>query len=76
MLLMHVLKFSRGTEKNLVKTQSSPKALKLKANHLMLVGMIDSPHFQKWLHVVAQEFPNKKIFIFPSDRPRFYTFKE
>ena len=33
--------------------------------------MLDSPHFQKWLKIFAQEFPNQKIFVFPSDRPRF-----
>lgn len=33
--------------------------------------MIESPHFQKWLSAVQNEFPDKKILVFPSDRPRF-----
>jgi glycosyltransferase involved in cell wall biosynthesis len=37
---------------------------------IMVIGMADSPHFQKWLKTLCQEFPNRKIFVFPSDRPR------
>jgi hypothetical protein len=37
--------------------------------------MIESPHFQKWLSAVQSEFPNKKILVFPSDRPRFSRVK-
>ena len=38
---------------------------------MLLVGMVDSPHFIKWLQVVRQEFPRRKLIVFPSDRPRY-----
>ena len=44
---------------------------KLNKDKIVFVAMYDSPHFQKWLTVFIQEFPDRKIFIFPSDRPRF-----
>lgn len=37
---------------------------------ILLIGMVDSPHFNKWVHTIGQEFPGQKIIIFPSDRPR------
>ena len=37
---------------------------------ILLIGMVDSPHFNKWVHTVKQEFPEQRIIIFPSDRPR------
>ena len=46
-------------------------SMKLNKQNILLVGMLDSPHFHKWIQAVADEFPNKKILIFPSDRPRF-----
>jgi glycosyltransferase involved in cell wall biosynthesis len=49
----------------------SLKSLKLDLNVMLLVGMADSPHFIKWLTIMEQEFPERKIIIYPSDRPRF-----
>jgi glycosyltransferase involved in cell wall biosynthesis len=52
----------------------SLKSLELDLNVMLLVGMADSPHFIKWLTIMEQEFPERKIIIYPSDRPRFkYT---
>jgi len=33
--------------------------------------MADSPHFVKWLTIMEQELPERRIIIYPSDRPRF-----
>jgi glycosyltransferase involved in cell wall biosynthesis len=49
----------------------SNKSSKLNKNTILFVGMADSPHFQKWLSTTQQEFPNKTILVFPSDRPHF-----
>lgn len=52
----------------------SLKSLELDLNLILLVGMADSPHFIKWVTIMEQEFPERKIIIYPSDRPRFkYT---
>lgn len=43
---------------------------------ILLVGMINSPHFQRWLSGVAESGTAKRLYIFPSDRyaqiPDFY----
>jgi glycosyltransferase involved in cell wall biosynthesis len=43
----------------------------------MFVGMVNSPHFQKWISGVCESEIAKKIYIFPSDRfasvPDIYT---
>jgi glycosyltransferase involved in cell wall biosynthesis len=50
-----------------------PKSASIaKESKILLVGMLDSPHFQKWLSIVQQEFPSRQLLIFPSDRPRLY----
>jgi glycosyltransferase involved in cell wall biosynthesis len=46
------------------------RSWRLGIGKIMVIGMADSPHFQKWLKTLCQEFPDRKIFIFPSDRPR------
>jgi glycosyltransferase involved in cell wall biosynthesis len=47
------------------------KSLELNLNVILLVGMADSPHFIKWLTIMEQELPERRIIIYPSDRPRF-----
>lgn len=32
--------------------------------------MLESPHFHTWLQAVQSEFPDRKLVLFPSDRPR------
>ena len=49
----------------------SKKFYPLNKNKILLVGMSDSPHFQKWIEFTRQAFPSVKILVFPSDRPRF-----
>lgn len=50
---------------------ASLENLELDLNVILLVGMADSPHFIKWLITMEQEFPERRIIIYPSDRPRF-----
>jgi glycosyltransferase involved in cell wall biosynthesis len=54
-----------------ISKNQSGDSLVLDKNQIVFVAMFDSPHFQKWLREFTQEFPDRKIFIFPSDRPRF-----
>jgi glycosyltransferase involved in cell wall biosynthesis len=49
----------------------STRAHKLDQNKILLVGMVDSPHFHKWLSAIFTALPSKQVLIFPSDRPRF-----
>jgi glycosyltransferase involved in cell wall biosynthesis len=49
----------------------STKISRLNKDKVLLVGMMESPHFQKWLRAVQNEFPDKRILVFPSDRPHF-----
>lgn len=70
MLILEIFKQSRRLstktqEKNLVNF-----TLNLDPELILFVGMIDSPHFQKWLANYISEFPHMKVLIFPSDRPR------
>ena len=53
----------------------STRAAKLDQNKILLIGMLDSPHFHKWLSAITKELPSKKVLIFPSDRPRFFDKK-
>ena len=39
----------------------------LDLNLILLVGMADSPHFIKWLTIMEQELPERRIIIYPSD---------
>jgi glycosyltransferase involved in cell wall biosynthesis len=47
------------------------KSVELDLNVILLVGMADSPHFIKWLTIMEQELPERRIIVYPSDRPRF-----
>jgi glycosyltransferase involved in cell wall biosynthesis len=53
---------------------ASFESLELDLNVILLVGMADSPHFIKWLTTMEQELPERRIIVYPSDRPKFrYT---
>ena len=69
MLLRHLIKYNSKIGSH-VKVKRY-KLSEYDKNVIMLVGMADSPHFIKWLRTMYQEFPDRKIIIFPSDRPRF-----
>ncbi len=49
----------------------SQRSAQVDQEKILLVGMADSSHFQQWLEVLQQEFPQKRILVFPSDRPHF-----
>jgi glycosyltransferase involved in cell wall biosynthesis len=73
MLLLYLKSYSitkrQGTEvRNRIKVRPVTKD-----SRILLVGMLDSPHFQKWLKIVQQEFPARVLLVFPSDRPRLFT---
>jgi glycosyltransferase involved in cell wall biosynthesis len=53
------------------KNSTSLESLELDFNLVLLVGMADSPHLIKWLTIMEKELPERRIIIFPSDRPRF-----
>ncbi len=42
---------------------------KLNQDSVFMIGMFNSPHFQTWVRAFQKEFPNKKLLLFPSDRP-------
>jgi len=74
MLFNHLRKNENSFESGLYKSQESYETLDRNLNVILLVGMADSPHFIKWMQTINQEFPSRKILIFPSDRPRLkYT---
>jgi glycosyltransferase involved in cell wall biosynthesis len=70
MLAAHILRAQQLLDSSTPILGRSSKAAKLNQNQILLIGMADSSHFQKWLKILQQEFPNKKILVFPSDRPR------
>lgn len=74
MLVKYLAKNENFLESNSYVNKKKHDAFDLNLNTILLVGMADSPHFIRWLQTVCQEFPEKKIIVFPSDRPKFkYT---
>jgi glycosyltransferase involved in cell wall biosynthesis len=69
MLLRHLIKHDSKLEFHIKTKRYEP--FEYDKNVILLVGMADSPHLIKWLQTMCQEFPERKIIIFPSDRPRF-----
>jgi glycosyltransferase involved in cell wall biosynthesis len=70
MLALHIQKIFKNLAIGIPNLKSSQRSSPLNENKIILIGMVDSPHFQRWLKVVREEFPQKVILIFPSDRPR------
>jgi len=70
MLIPHILRTFKNLETNVLTSDRSKKSSRLNKDKILLVGMADSPHFQKWLRILRKEFPDKKFLVFPSDRPR------
>ena len=70
MLISHIHRTFKNIDGNIPILSRSKKSSKLNQNRILLVGMAESAHFQKWLIAVQDEFPDRKILIFPSDRPR------
>jgi glycosyltransferase involved in cell wall biosynthesis len=71
MLVLHINKVYKNFKAEIPNLKRSERIANLSQNTILLVGMVESPHFQKWLNALKQELPNKKILVFPSDRPRF-----
>ncbi len=70
MLLIEILRQEKRISKSIFKEISRNTNAQLDEKLILFVGMHDSPHFQKWLKYYIAEFPEMKIVIFPSDRPR------
>lgn len=71
MLILKIREASRKIkEEDLTYFKKSGQFKNLNMNKILLVGMLDSPHFRKWVRELEKEFPTKKILIFPSDRPK------
>ena len=73
MLISHILKTEKSYLSKISLPKNSQKIQKLRENRILLVGMVDSPHFQGWVSKLRTEYPELKMYIFPSDRPRFKT---
>jgi glycosyltransferase involved in cell wall biosynthesis len=43
---------------------------KVNSDIILVVAMLNSPHFHTWLRGMQLEFPEKRLILFPSDRPR------
>lgn len=71
MLALHINKVFKNFKAEIPNLNRSKRNVTLNQDTILLVGMAESPHFQKWLNVLKQELPDKKILVFPSDRPRF-----
>jgi glycosyltransferase involved in cell wall biosynthesis len=71
MLAGHIQKTHRKLQAGEFIEVRSQRSTQLDKEKILLVGMADSSHFQQWLEVLQQEFPEKKILVFPSDRPHF-----
>jgi glycosyltransferase involved in cell wall biosynthesis len=76
MLIFHIIDSFNRINNGKYLLRSSNKILKLNNNKILLVGMVDSPHFKKWVSTVQEEFPNKSVLVFPSDRPRMTVIKK
>lgn len=76
MLLLHIQRTFLSLYKGDVSIGRSKKISKLNHKAILLIGMVDSPHFQKWIDTLREEFTDKDILIFPSDRPKLLRYKE
>jgi glycosyltransferase involved in cell wall biosynthesis len=75
MFAHHIYKFHKQvlnkTPDNLIEN----KSYKLNEKKILMIGMLDSPHFQIWLNNFQNYFPEITVLVFPSDRPRNFTKK-
>ena len=71
MLVLHINEVYKNFKAEIPNLKRSERIGNLSQNTILLVGMAESPHFQKWLNTLKQELPDKKLLVFPSDRPRF-----
>ena len=71
MLINYLRRNQNNLESNFSVNREKYKTSDHDFNVVLLVGMVDSPHFIKWSQTVCKEFPERKILIFPSDRPKF-----
>ena len=70
MLVSYIRKSFKSQEKGTFLAQDLPKIARLN-NFIVVVGMLDSPHFQKWFEWLKLHDQTRSFLLFPSDRPRF-----
>jgi hypothetical protein len=69
MLLTHIWRNEKLLNAGIPIVAKSQNFKKLNSNLVVMIGMFNSPHFQTWVRAFQKEFPNKKLLLFPSDRP-------
>ena len=70
MLILDINRNFNAIKNNQLIEFSKTNSKKVDNKKILLIGMIDSPHFHKWIEALTIQFPNKKVLIFPTDRPR------
>ena len=71
MLIRYILRTARKIESGTPNTHLNSSKRSVRKNTIFLVAMLDSPHFHSWLNSLKSQFPDRRIVLFPSDRPRF-----
>lgn len=75
MLAYHIYKFHVQVLNKISGNIIENKLYKLNNKKILMVGMLDSPHFQLWLNQFQNYFPEITVLVFPSDRPRNFAKK-
>jgi|694.fasta_scaffold126059_2 hypothetical protein len=70
MLVNHIWKSHKLLRNHIPVFLKNNSNSKVNSGIILVVGMLNSPHFHKWLQGMQLEFPEKKLILFPSDRPR------
>jgi glycosyltransferase involved in cell wall biosynthesis len=76
MLILDILRTQKRVSLNAPLLDNFNSDAKVYPDKIIFIGMIDSPHFVKWLKSYTAEFPIMKVLIFPSDRPRIFSEKD
>lgn len=71
MLIRYILRTARKIDSGVPNINLNFSNRRARKRTILLVGMLDSPHFHSWLKSLKGEFPDRKIVLFPSDRTRF-----
>ena len=69
MLALYIYKFHKQVLHKMPGKIVENKSYKLNEKKILMVGMLDSPHFQIWLNKFLYHFPEITVLVFPSDRP-------
>ena len=70
MLVNHIWKSHKLLRNHIPVFLKNNSNSKVNSGIILVVGMLNSPHFHTWLQGMQLEFPEKRLILFPSDRPR------